>query len=491
MSGPPRGRPLASRPERLGAYGGTGGNGGHSRGRRTPARLGRRGRDGSRRPEVPSRRRGPPGRGGAPRRPLPRRRPPAHRWLRRGGRLLRDLGLRHHRAAAAGAPGHRDARRSSASTPGGSAASCRLRPWSSWSPWWPPSSCSASSSGDSAANDGRWAAVFLANFHFAVGRDQLPDGGAVARRPCRTTGPCRSRSSSTSSTRRCSSLVATLGGRMSLRARLSVTLGAVIVASYWLSVVQTASHPTAAYFSPFTRAWELALGALVAVSTTWLEAPAGSAGVRRSPGPGWPPSSTPPSPSRPTPPIPGHWWPFRWSVPPWSSPAGSPSHGGAPSRSSGLAPPSGWAGAPTPSTSGTGRSWSSPPSESARPASRRQQNLILVAIAMVVSMVTYRLVENPIRHWRIPMVDERARRGGPGGGHRPRTVAGHLRRHCAASPNLAFPRPSAQQVVLDQVAAASTLTSVPDSIRRAGYGAAYYCARLQQLLDVLRGHSRK
>jgi len=49
-----------------------------------------------------------------------------------------------------------------------------------------------------------------------------------------------------------------------------VILCAIIVASYWLSIVQTSSHPAAAYFSPFTRAWELALGALVAVGTSWL-----------------------------------------------------------------------------------------------------------------------------------------------------------------------------------------------------------------------------
>jgi len=37
-----------------------------------------------------------------------------------------------------------------------------------------------------------------------------------------------------------------------------------------LSAVQTSSSPTAAFFSPFTRAWELALGALVAVATPTL-----------------------------------------------------------------------------------------------------------------------------------------------------------------------------------------------------------------------------
>ena len=35
-------------------------------------------------------------------------------------------------------------------------------------------------------------------------------------------------------------------------------------------MVQTGSSPTVAYFSPFTRAWELAIGALVAVATEWL-----------------------------------------------------------------------------------------------------------------------------------------------------------------------------------------------------------------------------
>ena len=45
----------------------------------------------------------------------------------------------------------------------------------------------------------------------------------------------------------------------------------IIVASFTLSVVaDRGTDPTVAYFSPFTRAWELALGALVAVGTPWL-----------------------------------------------------------------------------------------------------------------------------------------------------------------------------------------------------------------------------
>jgi peptidoglycan/LPS O-acetylase OafA/YrhL len=49
------------------------------------------------------------------------------------------------------------------------------------------------------------------------------------------------------------------------RNALAATLLLIVGASFWWSVVQTVSNPTWAYFSPLTRAWELALGALVAV----------------------------------------------------------------------------------------------------------------------------------------------------------------------------------------------------------------------------------
>ena len=61
-------------------------------------------------------------------------------------------------------------------------------------------------------------------------------------------------------------LVALVGRRYDLRVRLAVALTAVIGASLAWSVVQTSSNGVAAYFSPFTRAWEFALGALVAVA---------------------------------------------------------------------------------------------------------------------------------------------------------------------------------------------------------------------------------
>lgn len=65
-------------------------------------------------------------------------------------------------------------------------------------------------------------------------------------------------------------LLAGLRTRWSLRARLTLGLVAIVVVSFALSVAQTASDPTVAYFSPFTRAWELGIGALVAVGTNRL-----------------------------------------------------------------------------------------------------------------------------------------------------------------------------------------------------------------------------
>jgi peptidoglycan/LPS O-acetylase OafA/YrhL len=51
----------------------------------------------------------------------------------------------------------------------------------------------------------------------------------------------------------------------SFRLRLTIFLVAVIVASYSYSIVFTASNAQSAYFSLFVRAWELALGALIAL----------------------------------------------------------------------------------------------------------------------------------------------------------------------------------------------------------------------------------
>src|SRR5664279_3496629 len=125
-------------------------------------------------------------------------------------------------------------------------------------------------SGNNVADDGRWAAVFLANFHFeSIGTNYFSSG--LPPSPLQNYWSLSVEEQFYVVYPTLFLLVARVKGRFSLRTRMSVALGVVIVASYWLSVTQTASHPASAYFSPFTRAWELALGALVAVSTTWLK----------------------------------------------------------------------------------------------------------------------------------------------------------------------------------------------------------------------------
>ena len=123
--------------------------------------------------------------------------------------------------------------------------------------------------GNQAAIDGRWTAVFLANFHFAsLGTNYL-----TALRPPSPLLNFWSLGVEEQFYIVYPAIFLVLVGlpmRISQRMRLGLGLAAIIVASYALSVVQTASDPNIAYFSPLTRAWELALGALVAVATPRL-----------------------------------------------------------------------------------------------------------------------------------------------------------------------------------------------------------------------------
>ncbi len=123
--------------------------------------------------------------------------------------------------------------------------------------------------GNRAADDGRWASVFLANFHFIstgtnyLSATQLPSPlqnywSLAVEEQFYLVYPALFL------------LIASFRGRFPLRAKLAMGLTAVIAGSFALSVIQTSSNPVVAYFSPFTRAWELALGSLVAVATPWL-----------------------------------------------------------------------------------------------------------------------------------------------------------------------------------------------------------------------------
>jgi peptidoglycan/LPS O-acetylase OafA/YrhL len=123
--------------------------------------------------------------------------------------------------------------------------------------------------GDRTAVDGRWAAVFLANFHFgAIGTNYLS-----AQQP---PSPLQNYWSLSVEEQfyvvypTLFLLLAGIRSRLSLRMRLAIGLVTIIGASLVYSVVDTQNNATAAYFSPLTRAWELALGALVALGTPWL-----------------------------------------------------------------------------------------------------------------------------------------------------------------------------------------------------------------------------
>jgi peptidoglycan/LPS O-acetylase OafA/YrhL len=124
--------------------------------------------------------------------------------------------------------------------------------------------------GNGVADDGRWAAVFLANFHFeSIGTNYFT--ATLPPSPLQNFWSLSVEEQFYLVYPTLFLVVASLRGRVSLHVRMAVVLSAVVAGSFWLSVTQTASAPTAAYFSPFTRAWELALGALVAVGTPWLK----------------------------------------------------------------------------------------------------------------------------------------------------------------------------------------------------------------------------
>jgi peptidoglycan/LPS O-acetylase OafA/YrhL len=124
-------------------------------------------------------------------------------------------------------------------------------------------------SGNETASDARWASVFLINIHFAsTGTNylssQLPPSvlqnywSLAVEEQFYLVYPT------------VFLFVAGLSRAHVLRRRLGMVLSLAVVVSFVASVVQTHTDPTAAYFSPLPRIWELALGGLVAVGTTSL-----------------------------------------------------------------------------------------------------------------------------------------------------------------------------------------------------------------------------
>jgi peptidoglycan/LPS O-acetylase OafA/YrhL len=117
------------------------------------------------------------------------------------------------------------------------------------------------------AEDAEWSSVFLANFHFAsVGTSYLHS----------TEAPSTLRHFWSLAVEEqfyvvWPALFVLLGlSRKVIKSRLMliVPVGVIIVASYVFSIVYTGRDATDAYFSPFTRACELAAGALLALLAT-------------------------------------------------------------------------------------------------------------------------------------------------------------------------------------------------------------------------------
>jgi peptidoglycan/LPS O-acetylase OafA/YrhL len=325
-------------------------------------------------------------------------------------------------------------------------------------------------SGNIVADDGRWAAAFLSNIHFeAQGTSYLTS--SLPPSPLQNYWSLSVEEQFYVVYPTMFLLVARMTRVLTLRTRLAIALGMVIIASFGLSVTQTASHPLSAYFSPFTRAWELALGALVAVSTPWLR----RIPVRIATALTWSGLAA----------IVSSAFLFNAQSAYPGSLVALPVVGAAAIIAGGTViarwgaesvlgrSPFQWLGKRSYSL----YLWHWPiliiAAERVHKTSLSwRENLGLVVVALVISAASYALIENPIRHWKVPAL---------------RSVAAGLAlvvstvlvlslaisNETGASSWLHVVPAADQQVVLDQVAQAPHIQVVPKSVRRWDYGSTY------------------
>ncbi|HEY1740114.1 MAG TPA: acyltransferase family protein, partial [Acidimicrobiia bacterium] len=125
--------------------------------------------------------------------------------------------------------------------------------------------------GRQTAIDGVWAALFTANFHaIRQGTDYFAQGAAPS--PLQHFWSLGVEEQFYVVWPSLLAVAFACGRRLRRPATaLRVAVLAVLAVSLWWSIVQTASHPTTAYFSPFTRAWELAAGATIALFPTAIQ----------------------------------------------------------------------------------------------------------------------------------------------------------------------------------------------------------------------------
>lgn len=119
--------------------------------------------------------------------------------------------------------------------------------------------------GNAVSVDAKWASVFLANFHFAsIGTQYF--ASETPPSPLQHMWSLSVEEQFYAVWPMLMILVTLIARRVSLRLRVAVVLGAIAVASFTWSIVETAQNGVWAYFSPLTRAWELAAGGLIAVA---------------------------------------------------------------------------------------------------------------------------------------------------------------------------------------------------------------------------------
>jgi peptidoglycan/LPS O-acetylase OafA/YrhL len=121
--------------------------------------------------------------------------------------------------------------------------------------------------GNQIATDAKWTAVFAANIHFGlIGTDYL--GSQLPPSPLQHMWSLGVEEQFYLLWPVLFLGVVLIGHGRRHRIALTVALSSLIAVSFAWSVIETKSNATWAYFSPLTRAWELALGALVAVLAT-------------------------------------------------------------------------------------------------------------------------------------------------------------------------------------------------------------------------------
>ena len=122
--------------------------------------------------------------------------------------------------------------------------------------------------GNSVAVTAKWTAVFLANIHLAqIGTSYF---GSQAPPSAPTHVVTRRRGTVLRGVAGTLLIGGRVGRRLNVRIKLGILLVVIVAASLTWSILQTGDNSTWAYFSPLTRAWELGVGALVAVVAPWI-----------------------------------------------------------------------------------------------------------------------------------------------------------------------------------------------------------------------------